>query len=171
MPGYKWNAFVAKVTNKFRYPDSKIKVDKVEKNTFRVNGECIFCVLSHSDDLIYEDDEISFFKDRKEDARFHMLGVSKAHIRDINALTPSHITMINRMNEIGRRILKDQFGDVDVILGFHHPPRNSIGHLHLHCIVKPLKHFKSKLSYSNYLWFITPEEVVKKIAAEYRIVL
>jgi hypothetical protein len=54
-------------------------------------------------------------------------------------------------------------GKEDFIFGFHHPPTNSIGHLHMHAIQKPLFSLKSKLSYSHYLWFISADQVIFRL--------
>ena len=44
-------------------------------------------------------------------------------------------------------------------LGFHRPPKNSKYHLHLHCIVLPLKQEKHEKTYGTNL--TKPEEVIK----------
>ncbi|OMJ66217.1 hypothetical protein SteCoe_37028 [Stentor coeruleus] len=116
--------------------------------------------------MIYQDELISIFKDIKEDAKFHMLAVPNEHIRNINFLGLEHVEMIQRMIEIGLMKLKEMFPGEKYAFGFHYPPRNSIDHLHMHCLVKPFKKFKSKMSYSKYFWFISPEEVVRKILDE-----
>lgn len=166
MPGYKWNGFIARLTNKCRYTENAVKIEKVRKNTYGETGICIFCKIVQVEEMIYQDELISIFKDIKEDAKFHMLAIPNEHIRNIDFLGLEHIEMIQRMVEIGLIKLKEMFPEEKYVFGFHHPPRNSIDHLHMHCIVKPFKKFKSKMSYSNYLWFISPEEVVKKILNE-----
>ena len=139
MPGYKWNAFIAKVTNKCRYPISQKKTDKIHKSTYGSDGICLFCNILEKENIIYQDDLIAIFKDIKDDAQGHYLAIPKQHIRNLNDLTIEDIIIVERMREIGQRILEDFFPGEKYIFGFHHPPRNSIDHLHMHCIVLPLK--------------------------------
>lgn len=164
MPRYKWNSFVAKFTNKLRYPVSKEKEDKVKKNTYDLEGRCKFCKLIEGE-VIYKDSEVSVFFDIKHDAACHILIVPTNHISNINQLTPEHIPLIIKMESLGLLYLS-QLCPGEHILGFHHPPRNSIDHLHMHGITLPLFKFKSKLSYSKWLWFITPDQVISRLINE-----
>lgn len=67
------------------------------------------------------------------------------------------------MKEIGNKILLENGGDInDVLSGFHRPPFNTVGHLHLH-IISPASQMStiSRLMFRpNSLWF---ECVSKKL--------
>lgn len=60
------------------------------------------------------------------------------------------------MKEIGNKILLENGGDInDVLSGFHRPPFNTVGHLHLH-IISPASQMStiSRLMFRpNSLWF------------------
>lgn len=60
------------------------------------------------------------------------------------------------MIDIGKNVLRENGGDVnDILLGFHRPPFNSVGHLHLH-IISPASQmtFLSRLIFKpNSWWF------------------
>lgn len=58
--------------------------------------------------------------------------------------------------EIGKSVLQENGGDVDdALLGFHRPPFNSIGHLHLHIIspASEMSFITSLIFKPNSLWF------------------
>ena len=167
MPRYYWNSLVAKVTNKFRYPDSSIKEEKVKKGTYDSEGNCKFCLLIQGE-VLYKDSEVAVFMDIKRDAACHILIIPTAHIPNIDHLTPDNIPLIQKMESLGQSHLQNLCPG-DHILGFHHPPRNSIDHLHMHGLTKPIFKFKSKLSYSKYLWFITPDQVISRLNNQIKI--
>lgn len=163
MPGYKWNGFMARLTTDMRYPNYQIKLEKVKKKTYDENGVCIFCKICNEDCLIYFDEDVAVFKDIKQDAVDHFLVIPRLHIPDLNSLGELDLNLIAKMKKIGMELLEKNYPGQRYRIGFHHPPRNSIGHLHMHCIVLPFKSLKSKISYSDWFWFITPEELIKKI--------
>jgi hypothetical protein len=163
MHRHQWNSFVANVKLKMSFTSLEQKQIRIDQRTFDSNGACLFCKLALGD-VIYRDSEVVVFKDIKEDARCHLLVIPTQHIPNILHLTSSHIPLIHKMQEIGKTVLST-FGDGDHVLGFHHPPINSIDHLHMHAILKPIFHLKSKLSYSKYLWFITPDQVISRLEA------
>lgn len=72
--------------------------------------------------------------------------------------------------ERGRKALSDSGGDLnDVRLGFHRPPFNSVGHLHLH-IISPIS-TAGLLSHCifkpNTLWFQTVSIAFKDKLGKY----
>lgn len=59
------------------------------------------------------------------------------------------------MIEVGKNVLQENGGDFnDVLLGFHRPPFNSVGHLHLH-IISPASqmNFLSRLIFKPNTWW------------------
>lgn len=139
MPGYKWNGFMARLTNKFRYPDYRKKQEKVKSNTYDDDGLCKFCKIIEGNNLLYQDELITVFKDIKEDALFHCLVVPNKHIPSLDELTMNDMETVQRMEKVGVMLLEKDFPNDEHRIGYHHPPRNSIEHLHMHCIVLPFK--------------------------------
>lgn len=161
MHRYKWNYFVANLKQRLSFTSFEAKQEKINSRTYDEEGRCLFCKLIEGE-VIYKDSEIAVFEDIKHDAQVHLLVVPIEHITNILALNPSHIDLIQKMENIARSILSSLSDSVQVI-GFHHPPINSIDHLHMHAIVKPIFNLKSRLSYSKYLWFITPYQVISRL--------
>ena len=158
---------MARLTNKFKYPDYKVKLEKIRNKTYAEDGVCIFCKIAEGlEEIIYQDELIIMFRDLKENAQGHFLVIPRRHIDDVNSLNLDDLELVNRMFEIGLQMLNNMYQGQRFLFGYHHAPRNSIGHLHMHCIVLPFKKWKSKFSYSSCLWFITPQELIKKIMHE-----
>lgn len=59
------------------------------------------------------------------------------------------------MIEVGNKVLQENGGNVnDVLSGFHRPPFNSVGHLHLH-LISPASEMSilSKITYRADTWW------------------
>jgi Diadenosine tetraphosphate (Ap4A) hydrolase and other HIT family hydrolases len=139
MPGYKWNGFMARLTNKFRYRIIE-KTKKKSKATLMTTMACVnFSKIIEGNNLLYQDELITVFKDIKEDALFHCLVVPNKHIPSLDELTMNDMETVQRMEKVGVMLLEKDFPNDEHRIGYHHPPRNSIEHLHMHCIVLPFK--------------------------------
>lgn len=100
---------------------------------------CIFCRIGAGGtdtELLYEDQDYICFKDIHPDAIYHYLVIPKAHLPSVKYLTAKHIPILDKMEEIGREVLRERFdGDqTDSRTGFHWPPFSSVAHLHLHVL-------------------------------------
>jgi diadenosine tetraphosphate (Ap4A) HIT family hydrolase len=172
---YWWNLMIAKVTSfikrfiiplflpnyetsfKFQIKDHSIK-------TYDQGGSCIFCRMTTKlDELIYQDDLVSAFLDRKSIAVGHIQVIPNRHIDNLLHLLPEDAPLVKHMWEIGTRLLQERHPDATLRFGFHVPPRMSINHLHLHCIALPFTR-KVNWSYSNWLWFMSPQECIKMLS-------
>lgn len=102
------------------------------------NPNCIFCKICCKEEqaeVVYEDLDYVCFVDRKPASKHHYLVVPRHHIPDPRALTSSHAPLVQRMVEIGYRVLGEQGGNIEEArLGFHWPPFVLVKHLHLHVI-------------------------------------
>lgn len=99
---------------------------------------CTFCRIItkqlHSE-IVYEDSEYICFTDRSPASTHHYLVVPRQHIRDARALSTDQLPIIERMAELGKRVLAERGGSVDdVRMGFHWPPFLMVRHIHLHVI-------------------------------------
>ncbi|ETW06181.1 hypothetical protein, variant [Aphanomyces invadans] len=98
------------------------------------------------------------FRDNNPRAAIHVLVVPKQHIKNSSELDESHISLVQYMVAVGKRVLAEQcailFADAlapahDHKFGFHQYPFNSVSHLHLHCIVPPFTNCWSRFRYSE----------------------
>ena len=143
-------------------PD-KVKDEEILARTYGRTGEWIFCQIAKQEDLIYSDEKIVAFFDHKPRSKWHIQVIPRAHIQNLQELTPRDADLIKHMYLIGEKLLRERFSESEFRFGFHIPPRNSIDHLHLHCIVLPISDLLSKVAYSNYLWMMHPLDVLKKL--------
>lgn len=102
------------------------------------NPNCVFCRIIAKESpatILYEDEDYICFSDHRPAATHHYLIVPKNHIKDPKSLQQEHIPLIERMVEIGKKILSEQGGNVDEArIGFHWPPFIFVKHLHLHVV-------------------------------------
>ncbi|ORY98238.1 HIT-like domain-containing protein [Syncephalastrum racemosum] len=120
---------------------------------------CPFCHVSATNGfpIVHEDDDLIAFHDRSPGAAMHLLVIPRQHIKNVKALDASHGDLLEKMIDLGRRLLKDHGFDPDdpsvSRLGFHIPPFNSIDHLHLHVLGLPFKNAFRTLKYSPNWWY------------------
>ncbi|XP_043938190.1 histidine triad nucleotide-binding protein 3-like [Protopterus annectens] len=138
-------------------------------NTY--DSRCIFCRIGSGEEktteLLHNGEEFVCFKDIRPGAPHHYLVVPKKHIGNCKTLKQEHIPLVQRMMEVGRRVLQqNRVTDLeDVRLGFHWPPFCSISHLHLH-VLAPASQlgFLSRLIYRiNSYWFITADQLIETL--------
>lgn len=178
---YKWCEWISKVSSAFKYKfyltlsptllltihvPAKSKQESYKLKTFDDEGHCRFCRLAEDDSqLIYQDDSVAAFFDLKKVCTLHIQVVPRRHVQNIYELTPYDIELVTHMHEVGKMLLEKFAGHGEFRFGFHIPPHNSIQHLHMHCIAPPFKHFGIRKSYSNWLYFMSPEDLVYKLKA------
>jgi histidine triad (HIT) family protein len=102
--------------------------------------DCIFCKIGLREipsDIVYEDDEVIAFKDNQPLAPVHLLVVPKAHLRNINDVTPEHECLIGHLFGVIRR-LASEFGIAEsgfrVITNTGTDGGQVVGHLHFHLL-------------------------------------
>uniref|UniRef100_A0A3Q3IPB3 HIT domain-containing protein n=2 Tax=Monopterus albus TaxID=43700 RepID=A0A3Q3IPB3_MONAL len=125
------------------------------------NEDCLFCRIVNNQtdtEILLSDDELVCFRDTKPGATHHYLVVSRTHINNCKTLQADRIPLVERMEEMGRRILKkNKVSDLnDVRMGFHVPPFSSVPHLHLHALAPATTmNSRSQLRYGpQSCWFI-----------------
>nr|XP_061806404.1 adenosine 5'-monophosphoramidase HINT3-like [Nerophis lumbriciformis] len=101
---------------------------------------CIFCMIARGEDqdaqVLKRDEKMVCFRDIFPAAPHHYLVVPVEHIVNCFSLHEGHITLVEKMVEMGRDVLRDQgVADMtDIAIGFHQPPYISVEHLHLHVL-------------------------------------
>ena len=75
------------------------------------------------------------FKTINPATSLHLLISPVKHIKNVDALTPSDLPLLEEMKAFGASMLTEQ-QQKDALFVFHMPPWNSIDHLHLHVIAE-----------------------------------
>ncbi|XP_033738707.1 histidine triad nucleotide-binding protein 3-like [Pecten maximus] len=134
------------------------------------NNKCIFCKIARGQDkatdILYENEELVIFKDIKPATRHHYLVVPKHHIKNPKSLDNSHLSLVDRLVEVGRDFLKQQSADVDEArFGFHWPPFTSVSHLHLHVLspTSDMGFIARCIFRPNSFWFVTAEWLISRL--------
>ncbi|KAF3448342.1 hypothetical protein FNV43_RR09055 [Rhamnella rubrinervis] len=106
-------------------------------------SKCIFCQIaskSTSTTLLYSDDRIVAFQDISPSAERHYLVIPLEHIPSVKDLQkrPEDYSLASHMLEVGQMLLRRDAPQCQQYrFGFHRPPLNTVGHLHLHCLALP----------------------------------
>ncbi|XP_053193107.1 adenosine 5'-monophosphoramidase HINT3-like [Scomber japonicus] len=132
--------------------------------------DCLFCQIANNQsdtEILLSDGELVCFRDVKPGATHHYLVIPRTHIDNCTILQRDNIPLVERMEDMGRRILeKHKVTDFkDVRMGFHLPPFTSVPHLHLHALAPASKmNLKAELRYGpRSCWFITVDKVLSQL--------
>ncbi len=133
-------------------------------------SKCIFCEITAGNDpsttLVFQDEDIVVFRDRKPATSHHYLVVPKSHMSDAKHLGADDIELVERLVSVGNEVLVKQGGDAsDARMGFHWPPFHSISHLHLHVISdqQSMGWIARAIFKPNSWWFVSVEWVLDRL--------
>jgi diadenosine tetraphosphate (Ap4A) HIT family hydrolase len=152
----------------------------------KAREKCLFCRIidEKSQDLTsltYKDDEVVAFPDIRPAAKYHYLISPREHIKDAKSLTPAHISLVERLVEVGNKVVNEKIqadaaaggtqvnvDQVPKLMGFHWPPFHSIAHLHLHVIAPSdsMGFISRTIFRPNSWWFVTPEYVKERLSKD-----
>ncbi|GMH45074.1 hypothetical protein BSKO_13031 [Bryopsis sp. KO-2023] len=113
---------------------------------------CTFCRIVQGDQpstIVYRDDRVIAFNDRRPAAAGHYQVIPRKHIRSVDQIVCEDQPLVSHMHDVGLKILDDRHPGADALFGFHKPPFNSINHLHLHCIALPFNNGAKTCKYSK----------------------
>ncbi|KDO17294.1 hypothetical protein SPRG_17272 [Saprolegnia parasitica CBS 223.65] len=120
---------------------------------------CVFCDRTQiqTSGILFEDDRVMAFRDRKPRAASHLLVIPKEHIVNTHALGHGHIDLVEHMVAVGRAVLAKEASvlmlpELPGVFGFHQYPFTSVDHLHLHCLAPPFEPCYNRLRYRE-TWF------------------
>ncbi|XP_053211306.1 adenosine 5'-monophosphoramidase HINT3-like [Panonychus citri] len=117
---------------------SEMSTQRQSNCSSEFNSNCIFCQIvgkKSEASIRYEDSNFIAFDDISPASDVHILIIPKKHIKDVKSLTKNDLSLVENMKQIAIDLVKEkQFNMNTTRLGFHLPPFNSIGHLHLHLI-------------------------------------
>lgn len=111
--------------------------------------------------ILYMDDDIVVFPDRRPRASTHLLVVPRHRaIRGVEDLAPSDFLLVQKMARLGAH-----FANCDTVqMGFHQWPMRSISHLHLHCLVPPFRPAWKKLAYAPPITLVRLTSVLHRLS-------
>jgi len=131
---------------------------------------CIFCSIAAKEQgtpIIYEDEKIAVFSDRRPAAKHHYLVIPKEHYGNPKTLTEDHVQLVERLQEVGKSVIGDteEADPKDVLYGYHWPPFNSIQHLHLHVITprSQMGFLARQIFKPNSFWFVSHEWLLERL--------
>jgi sulfate adenylyltransferase (ADP) / adenylylsulfatase len=135
-----------------------------EYDSFGNLKSCIFCTIANhsSRELIFEDEICAVFYPLDLCAKVHILIVPKLHVKSIQSNRKLDLELIRHLKLIGDQVL-DRYGNSDRMFMFHLEPYNSIEHLHMHGLVKPLN-VLGRIKFTEHVqkWSASYEDIVGK---------
>lgn len=139
-----------------------------EENLGRKTG-CVFCKIAAKEQdtpLVYEDESMAVFSDRRPAAKHHYLVIPKEHYGNPKSLNQEHVQLVERLQEVGKSVIEGTGADSkDVLYGYHWPPFNSIQHLHLH-VISPrtqMGFLARQIFKPNSFWFVSHEWLLERL--------
>lgn len=125
-----------------------VSPENISTNEVKSASHCIFCKICSKEaraEILYEDSDFVCFVDRKPVSTHHYLVVPRQHLVGAGQLTSTHVSLVQKMADIGKQVLAEHGGKADEArLGFHWPPFIMVKHLHMH-IISPV----SEMSWLN----------------------
>lgn len=127
--------------------------------------KCIFC--NHENlAILFQDAKYLLFKDIHPATEHHYLVIPREHYPNVKYLDSSHLPMIEEMKSVALSYGQTNIAGFDtqkLRLGFHWPPFNSIGHLHLHLLypVEQMSLISRLVFQPNWFWFSEVEKTVE----------
>ena len=100
--------------------------------------DCVFCRIAESEndaDIVYRDDEITAFWDRRPAAPVHILFIPNRHIESINEVESGDAELLGKMILLAKKVAEEQgVAESGYRLFFNTGPEGgqTIFHLHLH---------------------------------------
>ncbi|KAJ3715241.1 HIT-like protein [Lentinula guzmanii] len=119
----------------------------------RYEPDCAFCNVSVENgfDVIWESDRLIAFRDRDPACELHFQIIPRLHIPSVRQLEKSDVEMSRHTIHSSKSKIVISFHadllDHQSRMGFHIPPFNSVGHLHLHVQALPYKNFARRVKY------------------------
>lgn len=101
---------------------------------------CLFCdIAAHkiSSDIVYEDEEVTAFRDISPQAPTHVLIIPKEHIATVNDLTEENADIIAKMTLTAKKLAKKE-GIADegyrLVMNCNKNAGQAVFHIHMHLL-------------------------------------
>jgi histidine triad (HIT) family protein len=102
--------------------------------------DCIFCKIVAGEipsDIVYQDKEITAFRDIKPQAPVHIVIIPRKHIATLSHLSQSESALVGRMVAVANRLAKEE-GIAEkgyrVVINCGKEGGQLVPHLHLHLV-------------------------------------
>ena len=102
-------------------------------------SDCVFCKIIGGEipsNKVYEDELIYAFRDIAPMAPTHILVVPKAHIQDVNGITPENSSIVSHIFEVIPRLAAQEglTGGYRVVSNCGADAGQTVPHLHFHIL-------------------------------------
>jgi histidine triad (HIT) family protein len=105
-----------------------------------MNADCIFCKIIKGDiptDIVYQDDQVTAFRDINPAAPTHILIVPTKHIASTNNLTRGDEALVGHLFTVARRLAEEE--DIHesgyrLIINTGPDAGQAVFHIHLHLL-------------------------------------
>lgn len=100
---------------------------------------CIFCKIAAGEipsQKVYEDDQMLAFLDLEPQAPVHVLCIPKAHIVNVDGITPENASVVGHIYSKIPAIMKEQgaANGYRVVVNCGPDGGQTVGHIHFHCL-------------------------------------
>lgn len=103
-------------------------------------SDCLFCKINNGDipaDILYQDDDVTVFRDVSPQAPVHFLVIPKKHISTINDLQTTDGELIGQMMLAAKNVAAEQGvaeGGFRTTMNCNENGGQSVYHIHLHVL-------------------------------------
>jgi len=103
-------------------------------------SDCLFCKINNGDipaDMLYQDDDVSVFRDISAQAPCHFLVIPKKHISTINDLDNSDAGLVGKMFLAAQDIARQQGiseSGYRTVMNCNDDGGQTVHHIHLHVL-------------------------------------
>ncbi len=98
--------------------------------------------------------------------QLHLLVVPNEHYDDIKQLSRSHVPLLRHMQATALRLAaaRGHSSPEQLQVGFTRPPFNSVAHVHMHCVAKPLTARALRRAFLEHRWlFVAADELIAEL--------
>lgn len=103
-------------------------------------SDCLFCKINDGDisaDILYQDDEVTVFKDVSPQAPVHFLVIPKKHIPTLNDLQAEDASLVGKMMLTAAKVAAELGVEIDgyrTTMNCNSNGGQTVYHIHLHVL-------------------------------------
>lgn len=103
-------------------------------------SDCVFCMIANkkiASDIVYEDKEITAFKDINPEAPVHILIITKKHITSLAELSEEEMPVIARIYSVANKLAKEfdiSKSGFRIVMNCGKDGGQTVNHLHFHLL-------------------------------------
>lgn len=102
--------------------------------------DCLFCKINNGDipaDMLYQDDDVSVFRDVSAQAPLHFLVIPKKHIPTINQLDTNDAELVGKMYLAATKVARQEGvaeSGFRTVMNCNEDGGQTVYHIHLHVL-------------------------------------